>query len=220
MAEARAPAPPEGPRAHVRHAAVYDPGGGGAEAALAPPAPRGGHGACAVARDPGPRGARGVPGGGAETGSARRRPEARRAHVRSQWLCAAGRLRVRLRKSCGRFLPLARREQGATRSCLMESGCPAPLRLEGMGAAHAFWDVKSAPHVAEGGLASGSAGLLPRPPRVSCAASWQVAGNVVAFALRGQKCLRAGKPQTSRRTVPPQSKQKLKSFFTCTEGEV
>lgn len=58
--------PPQGSRAHVRPSALCDPGGGGAEAASAPRAPRGVQGACAAARDPGPRGSQGVLGGGAE----------------------------------------------------------------------------------------------------------------------------------------------------------
>lgn len=73
-------------------------------------------------------------------------------------------------ESCGRLLLEARKEPGASRSCLMETGRRAPLRHEGMGAALAAGGVRSAPAVVDGGPAARPTGPLSQlgPSCVSC----------------------------------------------------
>lgn len=167
-------APPEGSRAHVRQSAVCDPGSGGAEAAPAPWAPRGVQGACAAAGDSGPGGRRECWEAGRKWGLSRQLPEGSRAHVHTcGCLERGGQTAVRrfvrrplgFGESCRRLLIVAKREPRASCSCLMETGCRAPIKHEGMGAALAGGGVKSAPFVGDGEVAARPTG----PPCVSCA---------------------------------------------------
>lgn len=102
-------------------------------------------------------------------GLSRQLPEGSRAHVHTCGCFERGgqtavrrfvRRPLGFGESCRRLLLVARRESTASCSCLMETGCRAPIRQEGMGAALAGGGVKSAPFVGDGEVAARPTGSL------------------------------------------------------------
>lgn len=173
--------PPEGSRAHVRQRRGLRPRGWGrGSRSGAAGASRGSQRMCGGGRlrTSGGAGSAGRRGGNGVCLASSPKDPGRMCTLVAVW-SGAGRLQLGGlrggRLALGnlverRLLLVARREPGASRSWLMETGCRAPIKHEGMGAALAGRGVKSAPFVADGEVAARPTGHLsqPGPPCVSC----------------------------------------------------